>query len=463
MVSTDSLAGEFERLLGTSGVVHGADAQSRRAGVFHASNIAARLIVRPRTTAEVAAILRRCHDLEQPVVVHGGLTNLVQSAETTAEQVVLSLERMNAIEEVDAIGRTMTAQAGVPLQVLQERAAADGLMFALDLGARGSCQIGGNTSTNAGGNRVIRYGMTRDNVLGLEAVLADGTVVSSLNRMIKNNAGYDLKHLFIGSEGTLGVVTRLVLRLREAPTSQNTAIAACPDFGTLTRFLKHMDRELGGTLSAFEVLWRDFYDLVTTPPAKGRPPIAGTYPYYVLVESLGGHETADAERFESAMTAAFEHGLVADAALARSAADRASMWALRDDVEQLFRHGRPFIFDVSLGIRDMETYVAAVRAGLDARWPAHHCYTFGHMGDGNLHFAVHVGDTGHDARERVEACVYQPLVRIGGSVSAEHGIGLEKKPYLGLCRTAEEIALMRTLKRALDPKGILNRGIIFDA
>jgi FAD/FMN-containing dehydrogenase len=396
------------------------------------------------------------------VIAHGGLTGLVRAADTQDSDVVLSLERMNRIEEIDTTGRTMTVQAGTPLQLIQDEAEKVGLMFPLDLGARGTCQIGGNASTNAGGHRVIRYGMTRDNILGMEAVLADGTVMSSLNTMIKNNAGYDLKQLFIGTEGTLGIITRLVLRLREAASSQDTAFVAFDDFDQVTRFLKYIDRELGGTLSAFEVMWRDFYELATTAPADNARPVECEYPYYALVESLGADQRVDSERFSAAMERAIDDGLFVDAAIAKSGADREAMWAIRDATAEMFRYGAPFLFDVSLAIKYMDEYVADVKRRLTGECPGHHCFTLGHIGDGNIHFAVAVADPDERARSRVEACVYEPLKRFAGSISAEHGIGLEKKDYLSLCRSDVEIAMMRRLKQTFDPKGILNRNKIFD-
>jgi FAD/FMN-containing dehydrogenase len=365
---------------------------------------------------------------------------------------------MNGIEAINATDRTMVVQSGAVLQTIQEQAEEAGLLFPLDLGGRGSCTIGGNISTNAGGNRVIRYGMTRDMVLGLEAVLADGTVVSSMNQMIKNNAGYDLKQLFIGSEGTLGVVTRAVLRLREIPKHQSTLFVAVDDFDRLPAFLKHMDSALGGTLSAFEVMWNEFYALVTTAPAQNQPPLSQTYPYYVLVEAMG----ADEALVEAALTEAYERSLICDAVLAQSEAQRRQLWAMRDDVAQCFRDGPTIAFDVSLKISDMRGYVDEVRSRLAEAVGEHRCYVFGHLGDGNLHLVVGPGKINAEVRHRVESSVYEPLRAIGGSVSAEHGVGLEKKPYLTICRSPEEIALMRTLKRALDPKGILNPGKIFE-
>ena len=453
---------KLHKLLGSDGVLTGEDVSSRAAGFFQKQGMEARAIVRPRSTEETAAVMKACHEAGQSVIAHGGKTGLAEAHMSTTGDLVLSLERMNRIEELDQAGRTMTVQGGTPLQVIQERADEAGLSFQVDLGARGSCTIGGNVSTNAGGNRVIRYGMTRENILGLEAVLADGTVISSMNKMIKNNAGYDLKQLFIGTEGTLGIVTRVVLRLREKAKSQSTALVAIDDFSRIIAFLKYIDRELGGHLSAFEVMWQDFYALVTTPPAQSKPPLEQDYPYYVLVESLGADQDKDNEHFQQVLMQALDDGLLVDVVVAKSLAERNAMWAFRDDVEQMTRFGPPFIFDVSLQIKDMEQYVETVKEALDKAWPDSRCFTFGHLGDGNLHYNIVVGDFSEAARHNVESIVYTPLQAINGSVSAEHGIGLEKKPYLSLCRNEAEIDLMRRLKSTLDPMHILNPGKIFD-
>jgi FAD/FMN-containing dehydrogenase len=418
-------------------------------------------VLRPTSTREVATILQLCYTAHQPVVAWGGKTGLVDGG-VAEGALALSLERMNRIEEIDAVGATMTVEAGCILQAVCQAADTNGLFFPLDLGARGSATIGGNIATNAGGNRVIRYGMMRDMVLGLEVVLADGTILSSLNRLIKNNAGYDLKHLFIGSEGTLGIVTRAVLRLRPRPVSQQTAFVAVDAFDRLPQLLRDMERMLGGTLSAFEVMWEDFYNLVTTAPAKGRPPIHHGHPYYVLVEALGGDQSEDAARFERALTAALENGDLTDAVIAKSQVERDQMWALRDDVIQLARNFPIFVFDVSLRISDMDSYIAEVRHALSARWPASTLVVFGHLGDGNLHVIAGVGDGGAEARRAVEAVVYGALRSRNGSISAEHGIGLEKRPYLGWSRGSEEIALMRRLKQTLDPRNILNPGKVLE-
>jgi FAD/FMN-containing dehydrogenase len=444
-------------IVGPDGVLTGDDVRARSVSWADHSPCQALAIVRPANTGQVSLVLAACNAARQPVVPMGGLTGLVRGCVAGPGEVALALERMHAIEAVDPIGRTITLEAGVPLQVVQDEAEKHGLLYPVDFGARGSAHIGGSVATNAGGNGVIRYGMTRDSVLGLEAVLADGTVISSMNRMIKNNAAYDLKHLFIGSEGTLGIVTRLVLRLREVPRSTQTALVGCAKFSDVTALLKHMDASLGGSLSAFEVMWNEFFRLVTTPPSKGTAPLSQEFPYYVLIESSGGDEARDQAQFEESLGAAIESGLVADAVIATSKAQRDSIWALRDDVEQFFRMGMPVTFDISLPVGEMEAYVADALARLEKEWPAYRRFVFGHLGDGNLHFIV-AGPPSREAKHGIERCVYEPLAARSGSVSAEHGIGLEKQPWLPLSRSPAELALMRQVKRALDPNGILNPG-----
>ena len=449
-------------IVGNDGVLDAKETATRAAGVMRFDTLVAQALVRPKTTEQVSAVMRWCNDNGLRVVTHGGLTGLVHGADAGPEDVILSLERMRAIESIDPQQRTATVQAGVVLQTLQEAVDAQQLAFPLDLGARGTATLGGNAATNAGGNRVIRYGMMRDMVLGLEAVLADGSIVSSMSPLMKNNTGYDLKQLFIGSEGTLGVITRLVLRLREKPLSNNVAFVATPSFQAMADLLRHMDRALGGTLSAFEAMWRSFYQLVTTAPAHGKPPISQEYPYYVLIECLGSDQERDAEQFSNALESAIEKGLVVDAAVAQSATDCAAFWSLRDDVEQVMRDGAPVVFDVSLPIAEMERFVGVVGEALPREIGEHKLWVFGHLGDSNLHVIVQVKVQDYfAARPKIEAIVYSALKSLRGSVSAEHGIGLEKKPWLSISRSETEVAMMRAIKTALDPKNTLSPGNIF--
>jgi FAD/FMN-containing dehydrogenase len=454
---SEALIGDLTEALGPGGVLVGDEAKERAVSNWSRMGTPVAL-VRPSSTEEVATVLRLCNAAGMPVTAWGGKTGLVHGGFSDGA-IALSLERMAAVEEVDAMGGTITVQAGCILETASDAAEAEGFLLPLDLGARGSATIGGVVSTNAGGNRVIRYGMTRDLVLGLEAVLADGTVVSSMNRLIKNNAGYDLKQLFIGSEGTLGIVTRVVLRLKPLPTSQDTAFLGVEDFDQLPTLLRHIERGLAGGLSAFEVMWKEFHDLVTSAPALGRSPLAEPHPYYVLVEAQGADQAADSARFEAVLMEALEAGLISDAAIAKSQAERNAMWALRDDIGQTSRNWPIFTFDVSLPISKMQAYVAEVRQALDAQWPGKATLTvFGHLGDGNLHLVAGVGSRDKPTKQAVEAIVYGGLRERSGSVSAEHGIGLEKRDYLGWSRTPQEVALMRALKATLDPNGILNPG-----
>jgi FAD/FMN-containing dehydrogenase len=454
------LIAALQQALGAGGVLTG-DAAHQRSGSWGVTHCDAPAVLRPRSTAEVAAALRLCHAAGQAVVTEGGKTGLVSGARAASNEIALSLERMNAIEHIDARGRTMTVQAGATLQAVHEAAEAEGLIMALDLGARGSATIGGNIATNAGGNQVIRYGMMREQVLGLEVVLADGTVLSSMNQVLKNNTGYDLKHLFIGSEGTLGVITRAVLRLRPLMPARNSALVATDSLEHLVALLTFIERELGGRMSAFEAMWNSYYRIACRGPHLGQPPIADTYPYYVLIESAGADLENEASFFLDALARATDQGLLQDAVLAQSEKERAAFWAIRDNIESLAALWPLAIFDISLPVATMEDYLARTGARLEQRLGELRWVTFGHLGDGNLHLGIAFGSDDPAARRAIEEIVYGELAQIGGSVSAEHGIGLDKRDFLHCSRSAEEIALMKTLKRALDPRNILNPGRIF--
>jgi FAD/FMN-containing dehydrogenase len=453
-----SLVDAFTDILGPGGVLTGSDVTGRDPGYFM-TRVEADVLVRPETTEQVSQIMALCNAAGQPVVIQGGMSGWVRATQTHPGDVILSLERMNRIESIDTANRTAIVQAGVILQAFQDYLEPEGLSFPLDLGGRGSCQLGGNAATNAGGMRVIRYGMMREQVLGLEVVLADGRVLSSLNQMIKNNTGYDLKQLFIGSEGTLGVITKLVLRVRERPVSSNTALVCADSFDRIAKLLRHVDGALGGLLSAFELVDNSFYR-VNTSAGRHAPPLMSDKPFYAMIEALGSDHERDRDLFEAVLADAGEKGLFDDAIVARSEKDRAAIWSIREDLEHIVHDFQPFYaFDVSLPVGEMEAYMAEVRRRLKSIWPDGGIAFLGHVGDGNLHIAIGAGTP--EDREQVEACVYEPLRGIGGSVSAEHGIGLEKKPWLPISRNPLERGLMRDIKKMLDPNGILNPGKIF--
>ena len=450
-------AEQLERIVGPGGLLSGGEVRDRGAASGGTAGHPP-LLVRPRGTEQLSRVMALCWQRRQAVAIQGGMTGMVDAAVAGERELAISLERMNRIEAIDPAGRTLTAQAGVTIQQVQEAAADQGLLFAVDWGARGSATVGGGVSTNAGGNAVLRYGMMREQVLGLEAVLADGRVLSSMNRLLKNNTGYDLKQLFIGSEGTLGIVTRVVLRLRPQPRSRQTAMLAVESLDQVIELLDRLDSELGGTLSAFEVMWRDFYELVVEEGGHQWALPAG-HAYYVLVQSTGADPERDGERFEKVLFGAMEAGLVADAVIGASDSQRDALWAIRDDISTLFRALSPKLnYDVSVPLQDMEAYVARVRSDLEARFPGARGAVFGHLGDGNLHLCWCVGGDGMAQSAAVSEIVYDNLQPFGGSISAEHGIGLQKRAYLRRSRSELEIDWMRRLKELFDPHQILNPG-----
>ena len=457
-----TLLEEIEKIVGDNGIIFGEDVFNRKAGIWIDDGIRADEIVRPKNTEELSKVLSICNQLNQEVIPHGGLTGLAEGAISKKGQIAISSERMKDIEEIDEIGRTITVQAGVPLERVQEEAEKYNLMLAVDLGARGSCTIGGNISTNAGGNMVIKYGMMRDSVLGLEAVLADGKVVTSMNQMLKNNSGYDLKQLFIGTEGTLGFVTKAVLRLREKPKSINTALLGLDSFAQVIKLLKYLDKGLGGNLSAYEVMWKNYYEVVVQSNSSNTPPLPINSNYFVLVETLGANQEKDTSLFEELLEEALQNKIIKDAVIPQSEPERSRLWAIRDDVEQHYKEGPVKMFDVSMPILSMEDYVKEVNKRFAENWDTYKCVVFGHVGDGNLHIIGGVGSENKEEIIAMESCIYEPLEDINGAISAEHGIGLEKKNYLGISRSVNEINLMKTLKKALDPNNILNPGKVFD-
>jgi len=435
----------------------GGTEMDRATSYWDSSPAKAIALLRPKTTAEVSAALRLCYDNNQPVVTQGGMTNCVRSADSRDDEVIMSLERMNSIESIDVLGSTAIVGAGVVLQTLQEACLEKDMLFPLDLGARGSCTVGGNAATNAGGINVLRFGMMRNLVLGMEVVLADGTILSSMNQMLKNNAGYDLKQLFIGSEGTLGVITRLVLKLSPRPVTCYSTLLALEDFGKVTALLQKVRRDLSDTLSAFEVMWGEYYQGVTGEQGH-RSPLGRDHNYYILIEAEGGDSETDEGRFNRMLESCYEAGLMVDAVIPKSEAERRALWDIRENFEPILDLKPIFLYDISLPIVEMHDYVKSVEISLKAKWSDCEFYVLGHIADGNLHFFIRPNTEIENLHYACDEFVYGALTKHRGSVSAEHGIGLEKIGWLTHSRTQEELALMNRLKRTLDRKNILNRG-----
>ncbi|MDH3441748.1 MAG: FAD-binding oxidoreductase, partial [Gammaproteobacteria bacterium] len=359
----NTLMQTLQGILGPEGFIAGENVSARYQVDFSGENaLAPRAVLRPRSTGELVTVLQACSAAAQAVVVQGGLTGLCGGATPQSDEIAISLERLSGIEELDRESMTMTVLAGTPLQTVQQAAAAAGLNFPLDLGARGSCTIGGNIATNAGGNQVLRFGMMRNLVLGLEAALADGTVVSSMNRLIKNNAGYDLKQLFIGSEGTLGIITRAVLKLSPAMPAKTAALVAVQDFSACVALLHALQARLGGSLSAFEAMWASYFDCVIEHVDKLRSPFDSAYPLYVLVQSEGVDHSADRERMETALGELLEAGVVVDAVIAQSERETENFWQIRDGIAEITALLQPLVaFDVAVPIRDMPAFLDATQ------------------------------------------------------------------------------------------------------
>ena len=456
----NSLIDALQDRLGPHGVLQGADAGGRYASDASLVNAQAPVaVLRPASTDEVSFILRSCHAAGQPLVIQGGLTGLCGGATPHAGEIALSLERMHTIEEVDREAMTLTVQAGTPLETIQNAAAEAGFRFPLDLGARGSCAIGGNISTNAGGNEVIRYGMTRNLVLGLEVVLADGTVITSMNKMLKNNAGFDLKQIFIGTEGTLGVVTRAVLRLFPRPLTRFAALCALNSLDDVIKFLHHLQLNLAGGLSAFEVMWDDYFNHILAHIPALKSPFKQEHPIYVLIEFEGSQEKSDEETFTDTLGEAVEAQWLVDAAIAKSEKEMEQFGRIRDGVAEILPKFAPLgaaNFDISIPVGSLDRMLRAINADLCVAFSEVTKLAFGHLGDSNLHLLISSGNPADT--DRIYDIVYRRVGELQGSISAEHGIGMSRRKHLHRSRSAEEIALMQKSKSVLNPKGILNPG-----
>jgi FAD/FMN-containing dehydrogenase len=418
---------------------------------YHGSAIC---VVRPAATSEVSAVVRLCAEARIAVVPQGGNTGLSGGSVPTGKQpeIVLSLSRMNRIRDLDVLNGTLTAEAGCVLADIQRAADDAGRLFALSLAAEGSCQIGGNLSTNAGGVNVLRYGNSRDQVLGLEAVLPDGRVWDGLRGLRKDNTGYDLKQLFIGAEGTLGVITAAVLKLYPKPSASATAWVQVDNPQRTVELLNHVRNACGDRLTAFELLSKTCVDAVFAHRREIRDPLPGGLWYVLLELSDSGKSEALRELLEQAL----DSSLVANAVLAKNDSESKTLWKIRESVpESQFANVK---HDISVSVSKVPEFIELASASLGKALPGEPIYCFGHVGDGNLHY--NVGDAALLAarRDEVNRIVYDIVAELKGSISAEHGLGQLKRGEISRHKNPLELELMRSVKRALDPQGLMNPG-----
>ncbi|MEL4178275.1 FAD-binding oxidoreductase [Roseateles sp. PN1] len=424
-------------------------------------------VASPSSTEQVAAVVRLCAAHGVSIVPQGGNTGLVGGGvpDASGSQILLSLRRLQAVRELDAANLTLTVEAGCSLQAVQEAAAEQGLLFPLSLASEGSCTIGGNLASNAGGTQVLRYGNARELCLGLEVVTASGDIWSGLSGLRKDNTGYDLRHLFIGSEGTLGIITAATLKLYPAPQAQLTALATCADLNATVALLALAQAQTGAALTAFELMNDAAMTLLRRHLPQLVQPLSPS-PWTVLLElSDCENETHAQAQLEQLLSEAVNRGLVQDAAVAQSLAQSHTMWQLRESISMAqSKEGLNIKHDIALPVSRIPAFVAATDAALRAGFPGVRLITFGHLGDGNLHYNVQAPE-GVSAAEflatqepAINRLVYDAVQQFGGSISAEHGIGQLKREELALRKDPVALALMRSIKSALDPQGVFNPG-----
>ncbi|WP_460096428.1 FAD-binding oxidoreductase [Pseudomonas sp. S3_C01] len=469
---SQSLFVALQALVGDRHVQDGEEAApylTDKQGRFVGQVIAA---VHPASTEEVAAVVRACAATDIPVVVQGGNTGLMGGAtpDASGRAVLLLLDRMNRVRAVDTDNDTLTVEAGCILQTVQDVARGAGRLFPLSLGAEGSCTLGGNLGTNAGGTAVLRYGNTRELTLGLEVVTAQGQIWNGLRGLRKDNTGYDLRDLFIGSEGTLGIITAATLKLFPLPKAQATALLAFDSLEQAVALLSHARAGFGASLTAFELLSAECLALLREQFPDGPRPFPGTrWPWFALLELSDNHSESHArEVFEQVLGEAFEQQLLADALIAENLVQSQAFWQLRENMSDAQkRAGRNMKHDISVPISQIVAFVAHTDALLQQHFPGVRHYTFGHLGDGNLHYNVaHPLDSTVDAYmahyPALSQLVHDSAHAHGGSISAEHGIGQRKVNVLGRYKSAVELDLMRRIKQALDPRNLLNPGKVLE-
>ncbi|KAJ3564045.1 hypothetical protein NPX13_g7981 [Xylaria arbuscula] len=423
-----------------------------------------KLVVKPGSTEEVSKILKYCNDNMLAVVPQGGNTGLVGGSVPVFDEIVISTARMNQIRSFDEMSGVLVADAGVVLEVADQFLAEKGYLFPLDLGAKGSCHIGGNVSTNAGGLRLLRYGSLHGSVLGIEAVLPDGTIVEDLCTLRKNNTGYDLKQLFIGGEGTIGMITAISIQCPQRGKAVNVAFLGADSYEKLQLAFREAKSQLSEILSAFELMDSYSQDMVHRVRQNKRP-LDGEYPFYCLIETTGSNTEHDADKLEKFLEDVMSKEIIADGVLAQDETQIKSLWSQREGITECIGHfGGTYKYDVSIPLKDLYRLVDETRERIEAaglkgdsdEFPVVEVVGYGHMGDCNLHLNVAVRRYDKRVEEVLEPFVYEWIGKINGSISAEHGIGIAKKKYLGYSRNDAMINQMKQIKKLYDPNGIMN-------
>ncbi|MFL2614494.1 MAG: FAD-binding oxidoreductase [Candidatus Marisimplicoccus sp.] len=450
----------FIEVLDNSSVLVGESLKSRFYHIWKTDiQLESLCLLLPRTTDEVSSIVKICNDNNQELIIHGGLTNLVGSTISNKTQVVISLEKMNRVIEVDESAKTITCESGVIIEDIINTVKDKNLLLPLNFGARGSAQIGGAVSTNAGGLRVFKYGMTRNLVMGIEAVLPDGTVISSLKKLMKDNSGYDLKQLFIGSEGTLGIVTKVVLRLYRLPKTRYTSLAVSNNYQDVLNLLKIMEDKISSNLTGFELLWNDTYKQMVSEKTFYNKYLPDNYKYYVFIEYMGGDFENDYNLFESIILECIDKGVIDDAVIGKDDKEQVNIWGIREDVAVLADEKKfDQQFDISIPVPLIGEIIDKISRELKDCEGVKTIFPFGHVADGNIHFIIGKDSDDNELKSKINDIIYDNTQQVNGSISAEHGIGLDKKKYLIKSRSEDEIELMRLLKKSIDPKNILNPG-----
>ncbi len=464
----NELIDTLRRLVGPSHVLTDGDLGAWEQDWRKRSRGKALAVVRPVSTAEVAAVVKACAAAGTSIVPQGGNTGLAVGSipDGSGTQVVLSLQRMNAVRAIDEANLTMTVEAGCVLQTLQETAERAGFLFPLSLAAEGSCTIGGNLGTNAGGTQVVRYGNTRELCLGLEVVTAQGAIWSGLSGLRKDNTGYDLRDLFIGSEGTLGIITAATMKLYPVPAARLTAWAAVPSFEQAVALLGMAHRHLGAGLTGFEVMGQFALSLVDRHFPQLRVPLFKEVPYCVLLENSDHESEAHARaQFERLLETAFEHGCVSDAVVAENLTQAHQLWHIRESIPLAqAEEGLNIKHDISIPVSRMPEFVRETDTLLAQAIPGVRLVNFGHLGDGNLHYNVQAPEGGdsqaflREHEDRINTLVYDAVKRFDGSISAEHGVGSLKRDKLPAYKSPVALDLMRAIKRGLDPQNLMNPG-----